>query len=156
MEYRKCTQLFTLTCWELIYMLILMSPASRSTLSRCQRSDTLIPFLKLWTLPCLNRCVHVNRRGKIALKFYVRFKTITLPYPLLESRHNQLKPVAYRGGVWGVQPPPNSEGPLKSCQTQPDCEKLLNMAEFRMPANQDVRKKGNKILKLPRFAIVLH
>jgi len=29
------------------------------------------------------------------------------------------------GGVWGVQtspPPGNSEGPPKSCQTQPDCE----------------------------------
>ena len=32
-------------------------------------------------------------------------------------------PVAYRWG-WGVQipPPRNSEGPPKSCQTQPDCE----------------------------------
>ena len=33
--------------------------------------------------------------------------------------------VAYRGGVWCVQtppPPPNSEGPSKSCQTQPNCE----------------------------------
>ena len=26
------------------------------------------------------------------------------------------------GGGWGVQPPQNSEGPPKSCQTQPDCE----------------------------------
>jgi hypothetical protein len=27
------------------------------------------------------------------------------------------------GRVWGVQTPPrNSEGPPKSCQTQPDCE----------------------------------
>ena len=34
-----------------------------------------------------------------------------------------LVPVAYRGGVWGVQTSPqNSEGPPKSCQTQPDCE----------------------------------
>jgi len=33
-------------------------------------------------------------------------------------------PVAYRGGIWGVNPPPprNSEGPPKSCQTHPDCE----------------------------------
>jgi len=33
--------------------------------------------------------------------------------------------VAYRGGrgLWGSTPPPrNSEGPPKSCQTQPDCE----------------------------------
>ena len=26
------------------------------------------------------------------------------------------------GWVWGVQTPRNSEGPSKSCQTQPDCE----------------------------------
>ena len=32
----------------------------------------------------------------------------------------------------------------------------LKIAEFRMPALQDVRKKGSKILKLPSFAIVLH
>ena len=53
--------------------------------------------------------------------------------------------VAYReGGVWGIQTPPpprNSEGPPKSCQTQPDCEKLLKTAEFRTPTHQDVRKK---------------
>ena len=30
------------------------------------------------------------------------------------------------------------------------------MAEFRTPTPQDIRKKGGKILKLPRFAIVLH
>ena len=61
-------------------------------------------------------------------------------------------------GVWGVQtPPPNSEGlPPKSCQTQPHLWKLLKIAEFRKPTPQDVRKKGSKILKLPRFAIVLH
>ena len=32
----------------------------------------------------------------------------------------------------------------------------LKIAEFSTPAPQDVRKKGSKILKLPRFAIVLH
>jgi len=25
-------------------------------------------------------------------------------------------------GGWGFNPPGNSEGPSKSCQTQPDCE----------------------------------
>ena len=66
--------------------------------------------------------------------------------------------VAYRGGVRGVQipPPRNSEGPPKSCQTPPDLWKLLKIAEFRTPTPQDVQKKGNKILTLPRFAIVLH
>ena len=32
----------------------------------------------------------------------------------------------------------------------------LKIAEFRTPTSQDVRKKGSKILKLPRFALVLH
>jgi hypothetical protein len=32
----------------------------------------------------------------------------------------------------------------------------LEIAEFRTPAPQDVRKEGSKILKLPRFVIVLH
>ena len=47
--------------------------------------------------------------------------------------------------------PPNprhSEGPPKSCQNQPDCDKLLKIAEFRTPTPQDVRKKSSKILKL--------
>jgi len=62
------------------------------------------------------------------------------------------------GGL-GVQPPlppRNSEGPPKSCQTQPDCEKCLKNAEFRAPTPHDVRKKDSKILKLLRFAVVLH
>jgi len=34
------------------------------------------------------------------------------------------------GGLGGLKPPQNSEGPPKSCHTQPDCEKrykLLNL-----------------------------
>ena len=57
-------------------------------------------------------------------------------------------------GLSGV-PRGVSEGPPKSCQTQPDCENL-KIAEFRTPTHRDVPKKGSKILKLPRFAIVLH
>ena len=59
-----------------------------------------------------------------------------------------------RGGVF--KPPRNSKGPPKSYQTQPNLRKLLKIAEFRMPTSQYVQKKGSKILKLPRFAIVLH
>jgi len=33
---------------------------------------------------------------------------------------------------------------------------LLKIAEFRTPTPQDVWKKGSKILKLCRLAIVLH
>jgi len=53
------------------------------------------------------------------------------------------------GGFGGFKPSRNSEAPPKSCQTQPDCKKLLKIPEFRMPTPQDVRKKGSKILKLP-------
>ena len=70
-----------------------------------------------------------------------------------------LESVAYRGmGGFGVfnPHPRNYEGPPKVCQTQPDLWKLLKTAEFRAPTPQDVRKKGSKILELPRFAIVLH
>ena len=59
------------------------------------------------------------------------------------------------GGVWGVEPPRYSEGPPKLCQTQLDCDNI-KIAEFRTPTSQDVRKKGSKFLKPPRFAIVLH
>jgi len=53
-----------------------------------------------------------------------------------------------RGGVGDSTPPPrNSEGPPKSCQTQPYCENL-KIVEFRAPTLQDVRQKGSKILKL--------
>jgi len=70
------------------------------------------------------------------------------------TRHNSGVPRG-GGGVRVFILPQNSEGPPKSCQTQPDCENL-KIAEFRMPTLQDVREKGSKILKLPRFAIVLH
>ena len=63
------------------------------------------------------------------------------------------------GGVGVFKPPPprNSKGPPKLCQTQPGFRKLLKKnTEFRTPTPQDVRKKGSKILKLPRFAIVLY
>ena len=61
-----------------------------------------------------------------------------------------------RRGRWGVQlHPPNSEGLPQSFKKH-RFSKLLIIAEFRMPTPQDVWKKGIKILKLPRFAIVLH
>ena len=61
------------------------------------------------------------------------------------------------GGLGFSNPPPrNSEDPPKLCQTQPDLWKVLKIAEFRTPTLKDVPKKGSKILKLRRFAIVLH
>ena len=56
----------------------------------------------------------------------------------------------------GVQPPPEIPKALENrAKLNPICENL-KIAEFRTPTPQDVREKGSKILKLPRFAIVLH
>ena len=59
-----------------------------------------------------------------------------------------VRPVAYRGGFGGgvqtAPPPRNSEGHLKSCQTQPDCEncyKLLNLG------NHHPKMFGKKTVK---------
>jgi len=34
--------------------------------------------------------------------------------------------------------------------------KTIKIAEFKTPTPQDVRKKGSKILKLPRLAIIVN
>ena len=64
------------------------------------------------------------------------------------------------GGSWGVQTPltpRNSEGPPKNRVKLNAIVKIVKkIAEFRTPTHQDVPKKGSKILKLPKFAIVLH
>jgi hypothetical protein len=63
------------------------------------------------------------------------------------------------GGVWGVQTPlpRNSEGlPKNRAILNPIVKTVKKIAEFMMLTHQDVRKKGSEILKLPRFAIVLH
>ena len=63
-------------------------------------------------------------------------------------------------GVWGVQTPPpqkNSEGPPKNhAKLNLIVKTLKKIAEFRTPTHLDVPKKGSKILKLRRFATVLH
>ena len=61
------------------------------------------------------------------------------------------------GGGSGVQTSPEIPKALQNrAKTEPDLWKLLNISEFRMPTPQDVRKKGSKILKQPRFPIFLH
>jgi len=62
------------------------------------------------------------------------------------------------GGVGAPPPPPPPEIPkaLKNRAKLNPIVKTLKIAEFRTPTPQDVQKKGSKILKLPRFAIVLH
>ena len=62
-------------------------------------------------------------------------------------------------GGFGVFKPPillKFRRPSKIMPNSTRLSKLLKIAEFRMPTPQDVRKKGSKILKPPRFAIVLH
>ena len=61
-----------------------------------------------------------------------------------------------RGWVGGGSPPPKFRSPSKIVPNSTRLSKLLKPAEFRKPTPQDVRKKGSKILKLPRFAVVLH
>ena len=61
-----------------------------------------------------------------------------------------------RGGVGVFNPPPKFRRPSKIVPNSTRLWKLLKIAEFRTPTLQDVRKKGSKILKLPRFVIVLH
>ena len=54
-------------------------------------------------------------------------------------------------GVWGLFNfrPPKFRKPSKIVPNSTRLWKLLKTAEFRTPTLQDVRKKGNKILKLP-------
>jgi hypothetical protein len=62
-----------------------------------------------------------------------------------------------RGGGWCVQPPPPKfRRPSKIVPNSTTLLKLLQIAEFGAPTLRDVRKKGSEILKLPKFAIILH
>ena len=54
------------------------------------------------------------------------------------------------GGFGVFKPPrPKFQRPSKIMPNSTQLWKLLKIAEFRMPAPQDVQKKGSKILKLP-------
>jgi len=54
-------------------------------------------------------------------------------------------------------PPPEIWKALQNrAKLNPIVKTVKKIAEFRMPTPQDVQKKGSKIVKLPRFAIVLH
>ena len=60
------------------------------------------------------------------------------------------------GGVWGFKPTLKFWRPSKIVPNSTWLWKLLKICEFRTPTPQDFRKKGSKILKVPRFTIVLH
>ena len=64
--------------------------------------------------------------------------------------------VPRRGGSNTSSSPPEI---LKAIQNRAKLNPIVKtdkIAEFRTLTPQDVRKKGSKVLKLPRFAIVLH
>ena len=63
-----------------------------------------------------------------------------------------------KGAVWGTQPPtPKFWRPSKIVPNSARLWKLLKITESRTPTPHVVRKKKvSKIVKLPRFAIVLH
>ena len=88
---------------------------------------------------------------------WVRFSLILFTLQTVWSHHT----VVYREGIWGGSnsaPPPKKkfQRPSKIMPNSTQLWKLLKIAEFRKPKHQDVQKKGSKVLKLPRFAIVLH
>jgi len=56
----------------------------------------------------------------------------------------------------GFSKPRYSKDPPKLCQTELEILKQLKITDFKTPTPQDGWKNGIKILKLPRFAIVLH
>ena len=67
--------------------------------------------------------------------------------------------VAYRGGGFGVFKPPPPKKIPKALQNRAKLNlivKTVKNCEFRTPTPQTVPKKGSKILKLPRFTIVLY
>ena len=77
------------------------------------------------------------------------FRSCFFPFGGTHTAPNSLtflKPVAYCGGG-GLQ---------NHAKRNPRLRKLLKIVEFRMPTPQDVWKKGSKILKLPRLAIVFN
>jgi len=61
-----------------------------------------------------------------------------------------------RGVGLGGFKPPTFRRPSKIVPNATRLWEVLKIAEFRKPTPKDVWKKGSKILKPPRFAIVLH
>ena len=60
------------------------------------------------------------------------------------------------GGLVGSNPPEILKALQNRAKINPIVKTVKKIAEFRTSTPQDVRKKDIKILKLRRFAIVLH
>ena len=95
------------------------------------------------------------------------FETCELKYTKVQSRllfympgklFSYVKGRQWRTeGGWGFNPPPKIPKALQNrAKLNPIVKTVKKITEFRTPTPQDVRKKRSKILKLPRFTIVLH
>ena len=60
------------------------------------------------------------------------------------------------GGLECYPPPEIPKALQNSAKLNPICENCKKLLNLGRQHPQDVRKKGNKILKLPKLAIVLH
>ena len=103
---------------------------------------------------CTKHCISQEHRRRNAC---LTLSTFHLPNSVAESPYTwcctcrQWRTEGGGGVGLGVQTPPprNSEGPPKSCQTQPDCEKFKKLLNLGCQHPKMFGKKGSKILKLP-------
>ena len=115
----------------------------------CQQSTELTPPGRFkWTRP-------FRRKTKSGFSaFAITFQLAFTGFSNKELCHYQWRT---EGGLGCSNlPPPKFWRPSKIVPNSTRLWKLLKIAEFRKPTTQDVAKKGSKILKLRRFAIVLH
>jgi hypothetical protein len=128
-----------------------------------------------WTL-FLSQCIHELFRGKsfpiliceellhdVVIGVWCAMSATSVIVPIHFLSHTGMLHTFWTvmcggGGVCGGSnpPPPKFRRPSKIVPNSTRLWKLLKIAEFRTPTPQDIQKKGSRILKLPRFAIVLH
>jgi len=133
-------------------------------------NSTTEPNTRRWCWPCHNRnesCLNTTYMKRWTLSTWRQFKCapinadankcipnticiiiqdgISNSCLFLQSWYNFIlhPSVAYRRGVWGVQPPlpPKLRRPSKIVPNSTRLWKLLKIAKFRTPAPQDVRKR---------------
>ena len=93
-------------------------------------------------LYCCHRVSTQLQLTNISVSIHV-FRWTCTRLVLCTLRHDNA--VAYRGGGWRSIRPWNSEGPPKSCKTQPDCENCYKLLNFGL---QHPKMFGKKAVKL--------